>query len=127
MARIDPRTNRVLARVHVGADPDDLVACGGLIWTTDLHGPNLIAVDPRTNKVARRVRVGVGSKGLACGRSLWTGNYDTGEVMRVSLRTFAVTGRAPVGSGPRAVALTPGSVWVANQLSGTLSRFPLEG
>jgi hypothetical protein len=113
--------------VRVGTDPDDVAACGGLVWTTDLHGPNLIAVDPRTTKVVRRVRVGVGSKGLACGQALWTANYDTGEVIRVSLRTFKVSGRAFVGAGPRAVALTSGSVWVANQLSGSLSRFALDG
>jgi DNA-binding beta-propeller fold protein YncE len=111
----------------VGSDPDDVLPCGGLVWTTDLHGPLLAAVDPASNRVVQRVRVGVGSKGLACGRSLWTANYDTGEVLRISLGTRRVTARASVGSGPRAVVLTPGSVWVANQLSGTLSRFAVAG
>ena len=116
------RANAVVSRVRVGADPDNAVACRGKIWTSSLRGPSLVVVDPKTNRVVSRIGVGTGSDGFACGRSLWTGLYGDGKLLRIDPGTGRVTARVTVGVQPRAVLITAGSVWVANQASGTVSR-----
>jgi virginiamycin B lyase len=125
LARIDPSSNKLVAKVRVGADPDDAAVCDGEIWTTSLLGSRLFDVDPSAGAVAARVPVGVGSVGLACGSALWTANYNTGVLLRIDPRRRTVTGRANVGAKPRSIALGGGSVWVANQASGTISRVAL--
>ena len=122
LARIDPSTNAVVARVRVGADPDNVVACRGRIWTSSLRGPKLVAVDPRTNRVSARVTVGTGTVGFACAASLWTATYSTGFLLRIDPRTLKVTARLRVGDQPRSIVIAAGSIWVANQSSGTVSR-----
>jgi hypothetical protein len=106
----------------VGADPDNVLACRGLVWTTSLHGTQLFAVSPATNKVVKRIRVGPASVGLACGRSLWTASYDRGLIIRVDPVRGRITGQRAVGVQSRAVLLAYGSVWVANQASGNVVR-----
>ena len=81
-----------------------------------------MVVDPRSNRVTARVSVGTGSVGFACGRSLWTARYGDGQLLRLDPRTGKITGRVTVGFQPRAIVLTAGAVWVANQASGTVSR-----
>jgi DNA-binding beta-propeller fold protein YncE len=123
LARIDPQTNTVVATIQgAGADPDNALGCAGKVWTTNLRGPIIVGVDPVRNRVATKIRVGTGSVGLACGKSLWTANYVTGSALRISLRTHKLTGRSQIGIKARAVDLTYGSVWFANQGSGTITR-----
>jgi streptogramin lyase len=122
LARVDPRSRRVTATVRVGADPDNIAVCRGRIWTSSLRGPSLVVVDPSTARVTARMPVGVGSVGLACGRALWVANYDTGELLRIDPVRRVVTGRASVGVRPRTVLISAGTVWVANQGSGSVSR-----
>ena len=43
-------------------------------------------------------------------------------IVRRPVRTSAVTAIIPVGRGPVALVAGPGSVWVAGQDSGTISR-----
>ena len=54
--------------------------------------------------------------------SIRTANYHTGFALRIGLRSHKVTGRVRVGVKTRAVALAAGSVWFANQGSGTVVR-----
>jgi hypothetical protein len=103
----------VLVVLHVTDDGPSVAA---------VTAPALVAVDPKTNRVSKRVRVGVGSVGFACGQSLWTALYQDGKLLRLDPATGKVTGRLAVGFQPRAIVLAAGSVWVANQASGTVSR-----
>ena len=121
LARIDPASGRITAKVRVGADPDNAVVCRNRLWTSSLRGPSLVAVDA-TARVVARVHVGVGSVGFACGRALWTALYNDGKVLRIDPSSSRVTGRVTVGEQPRSFVIANGSVWVASQASGTVTR-----
>jgi DNA-binding beta-propeller fold protein YncE len=121
LARIDPKTGGVTAEVRVGAGPDNAVVCRDRLWTSSLHGPSLVAVDASA-RITARLRVGVGSVGFACGRALWTARYYDRTVLRIDPTTRRITGRVLVGDGPRSLVIAAGSVWVANQSAGTITR-----
>jgi virginiamycin B lyase len=122
VARVDPVTSSVVAKIPVAPDPDYAAFCGGRLWVTSLYGRSVSIIDPATNGVVARVPLGVGTQGIACGRSIWISNYDTGVLLRVNPASRTVTGRIRTGVQPRAVALGAGSVWVANGGSGTVAR-----
>jgi len=44
LERIDPATNRVVARLRTGYSPIDLVAAFGSVWTADYDGNDLSRV-----------------------------------------------------------------------------------
>ena len=121
LARVDPTNGHVTAKVRVGADPDDAVVCANRLWASSLRGPSLVVVDASA-RVKARPRVGVGSVGFACGRSLWTAKYNDATVLRIDPASRRITGRVHVGEQPRSLVMASGSVWVANQGSGTVTR-----
>jgi hypothetical protein len=74
--RIDPATNKVIARIDVGHAMCGVPGIGfGRVWVPDCDfGPQgLVVVDPATNRVVRAIGDGVaGSVGLGAGR-VWAG------------------------------------------------------
>ena len=58
-ARIDPRTNRVVAVVRVGPQPGDpAVAPDGTIWVPIRSNNTVAVIDPATNAVSATIQVG---------------------------------------------------------------------
>ncbi len=93
MTRIDPRTNRLVARVRFPRDsePSTLAIGAGSIWAV---GPKQIfRIDPKTNRVIASARIGkhVGSdyRGLRSmavdGDTLWVADGDADTVDRIAL------------------------------------------
>lgn len=84
--RVDPATNRVVARIALGTNPvDGSVASDGRVWIP-LLGDNAIAVvDPATNSVVERVPVGpmpfVVNEAFG---DIWAPSYGGGDVWRVT-------------------------------------------
>lgn len=57
--RIDPRTNRVLARVRVGISPGDgAIDTQGRVWIPNKGEGTVSRIDPATNRVVETVKVG---------------------------------------------------------------------
>ncbi|HKB19942.1 MAG TPA: hypothetical protein VKC65_02935 [Gaiellaceae bacterium] len=116
LSKIDPATNKVAARIAVGAGQLGGVAFGdGSIWVANFGGGELDRVDPGSSSVTARIAVGGRPVGpaVATDGSVWVSNFD-GSVERIDPTTNAVTARIAVGGKAEATAIAFGLVWSTN-------------
>src|SRR5690348_13566461 len=59
IARIDPRTNRVVQKAHVGNGPCGVVGGAGSLWVENFNDNTIARVDPGSLEVVKAIRVGV--------------------------------------------------------------------
>lgn len=83
--RLDPRTNRVRARVAVGVSPGDgAIDDAGRVWIPNKTSGTVTRIDPATNRVAETVHVGGTPFVLnAAFGDVWAPNYGAAEVDRL--------------------------------------------
>jgi YVTN family beta-propeller protein len=121
LSRIDPRTNRVVARIEVAPHSYAAAFGYGAVWitntgadTTRVSG-SVQRIDPGINKVIATIPVGPIPRFLAVGEGgVWTLNQGDGSVTRIDPRnnqpvaTVALAMRGPGGD----IATGGGRVWV---------------
>jgi YVTN family beta-propeller protein len=61
---IDPKSNRVVDEVAVGARPRAVATSDGAVWVANADG-TVTRIDPETNTVAETIRVGGHPTGVA--------------------------------------------------------------
>jgi DNA-binding beta-propeller fold protein YncE len=126
--RIDPKTNRVVKTIRLGATgsgPQGIAVAGSGVWVGSCAGARLLLISVRKNRIVRRVRL----PGFPCpegvvanARAVWVANNGGGSVSRYDIRRRRLTGTRATGNQPRGIALGGGSVWVVNSGSGTVAR-----
>lgn len=124
--RVDPSTNRLVARIRV---PDSVCAIAtalDTVWVTHCFGgrDGVSLIDPETNEVRTMIR-GPRAPGLAFGAgSLWVSEFDEGggSVRRIDPRTTKVLAKVRVAAEPIDVGFGFGSVWVVSRAEGIVSR-----
>ena len=122
VSRIDPATNKVSARIAVGAGQLGGVAFGdGSIWVANFDGGELDRIDPAANAVVARIAVGDQPVGptVAGDGTVWLSNFD-GSVERIDPATNTVAARIVVGGKAEATAVAFGLVWSTNN-DGTIA------
>ena len=83
IVRIDPETNRIVARIQPGGV--GLAAGFGAVWAFDILAGEVLRIDSGTNRVTRRIQVGGLPTGIAVGHgSLWVANQLDSTVSRIS-------------------------------------------
>jgi len=126
IARIDPATSKVVARIRPGGAVVALAAGFGSIWALDLFGDRLLRIDPATNEVERATKVGGLPTGVTVGHgSVWVANQLDTTVSRVSPQTGRVLSTTRLGSGtlwPGAIAAGVEGVWVVTAGGNEVSR-----
>jgi streptogramin lyase len=106
----------------VGDDPDFILIAAGSVWTTAYQDDVISRVDPATNAVAT-IPAPSGLQGIAYDNgTFWVASYNDSQLLQVDAATGAVLVRQRTGPNPRDVLVAAGSVWVANQAAGTVSR-----
>jgi DNA-binding beta-propeller fold protein YncE len=131
LVRIDPATNRNLARVRVGPHASHVLIQDGSAWVLDDLGTALIRVDIASNKVVNQIPLRVsfdmrpsdlagspGSLWVTLGSNaypLTTRTLVLGQLMRIDTATSAVT-TTPIDGVAAGVALGDGAVWVSSIL-----------
>ncbi len=122
LARIDPATNTIAARITVPAGSFAVAFGDAAVWITSTDRNLLTRVDPRTNAVTDRIPVGPKPRFLTIGEgAVWTLNQGDGTISRVNTktRTLDATIEAGVPGGGGEIAAGEGSVWI------TMMQFPL--
>jgi YVTN family beta-propeller protein len=120
LARLDPKSSRVLERIDPNAGPAAVAVGAEGVWVTDSLADTVTRVD-RAGRAAS-IPVGRGPSGIAVGGgAVWVADSLDDAVVRIDLKTTGVT-TIPVGRGPIGVAVGAGSVWVANSQDGTVTR-----
>jgi predicted Ser/Thr protein kinase len=117
VAQIDASTGRVLARIALGAEPDDLVLAGARTWAVLAGQPGKLArVDTARGRVGHPVPLPFPAASVTgAGDALWVVEDAGPRIARVDARsgrvtrTLRVTGHEDE-TGPLAVA--DGALWV---------------
>jgi DNA-binding beta-propeller fold protein YncE/predicted Ser/Thr protein kinase len=122
LAGLDAKSGKVVASIHVSADPDRIAAGPEALWVQRLLDPAIVAVDPESREIMHVVDprleeprdVAAGAQGVwVVGDGLARINPIFGDVVR----TMKLPG--PGGSGgsaygaPTSIAEGAGAVWLA--------------
>jgi YVTN family beta-propeller protein len=131
VGRIDPASNRPVARIRLGAGAGRVALGAGAAWVTNSQDETVSRIDPATNKVVATIPVSPAPFGIGvAGGAVWVANGRTDTVSRIDPARNRVVGTVRVGfasSGVeprdalRGLTVGYGSVWVINR-DATVSR-----
>jgi len=139
LVRIDPATDRVIARVQVGIHASRVLVQEGFAWVLDDVGGALIKVDVLTNRKVKEFplqpSLNMRPSGLAgTAGSVWVTLAETfvlrsgkvlGQLIRIDTSTSVVTA-IPIDGLPAGVAVGGGAVWVSSILVEPTSIFRID-
>jgi YVTN family beta-propeller protein len=127
--RVDPRTNKIAARIPIGFAYDTGIATrGDDVWVTNGEDGTVSRINAVTNRVVATIRVGDYPLGIATTKdAVWVANHHSGSVSRIDPRTDRVVATVPISTqiqlaGPKAIAAAGGMVWVADAYAGAVVR-----
>ena len=115
--RMDPATNKVVARVPVPKPCSGLMIAAGTLWSPSCEENVIYRIDVATNKVVAKVPVGPANTegGIAFGAgSAWMPSDPKGIVSRIDPATNKVTAEIKVASGSFTAVFGYGLVWVSS-------------
>jgi peptide/nickel transport system substrate-binding protein len=121
VSRIDVETNEVSQTLPAGAGPSGIAAGDGALWVADTISGELLRVDPTSAETQAVALAGQPSDVAFTPDGVWV-TVSPDRIVRVDPGDLSVTLDAGTGSGPTAVLPAFGSIWVANQFDGTVSR-----
>ncbi len=121
LSRIDPRTNRVVARI-TAIRASSIAAGDGEVWGVVEAG--VAKIDPASNAVARRIEVAAESlTGLAVGEgAVWAVDPFGGSVWRIDPGPEPLMRTIPLDFGVGSVAFGEGAVWATNEIADKVYR-----
>ena len=98
VARIDPKTNAVIATIKVAPATWYLASGFDAIWAVSSEGKVLQKIDPATNAVVGTVALGDTPGFLAAGEgAVWVQEQGDGTVAKVDPAKLTIAGRTKVG------------------------------
>jgi streptogramin lyase len=128
LARLDPASGDVTARISLGGRPWGVATGEGAVWVGNESDGTVTRVDPSTNKVAWQVTLTEGSfgnaspVGVAAGDgSVWVADNASDKAWRLDPATGAVRSIAHVGDAHEFVGVGEGGVWVSSE-DGTVGQ-----
>lgn len=129
--RIDPATNRIVAKIPVGPDSELGIGVGlGSVWVPDTKDHSIRQIDPKTDKVVRTIPVKLsadpeGSIAVGYG-SIWAltdeGGSDSGTLARIDAVSAQVTANIRVKPKSHAALAAFDSIWVTSSGAGSVIR-----
>jgi DNA-binding SARP family transcriptional activator/ABC-type branched-subunit amino acid transport system substrate-binding protein len=115
VSRIDPQSNRVVARIR-NVKAENVAAGDGDVWVTE--DTTLTEIDPRLNRVSRRISIPA-DKLTALdvgGGAVWVADPLGGKIWRVDTGSRARRLAIPVAMWTGAISFGEGVVWAANEI-----------
>jgi hypothetical protein len=131
LARIDPATNTVVARIATPPWDGGLVVSDGAVFEVNFDQDLLTRIDPATDTVTATIHLAPGSapEGItATPGSIWIANHHGQSVLRVDTATNTITASIPSGrppgstDGPQFLTAGFGSIWAAVIATNTIER-----
>lgn len=113
--RVDPKTNQVVATIHVGQGLGNLVLEAGFVWVSNHDDSTVSKIDPQTNKVVDTIALPppTGTLGVSPG-AVWVASKEGGNVRKIDAHTDQVVATIFTATGPAWMAYAAGSLWVCN-------------
>jgi YVTN family beta-propeller protein len=126
VARIDPKTNKVVDTITPGKRPCSGLAAGfGSLWVPNCGDRTLARVDLKTGKVTATIPLDIADSegGIATGAgSVWLMTDKKGTLVRIDPDTNKPVAEIRVAPGSFAVAFGEGSVWITSSEKNLLTR-----
>jgi YVTN family beta-propeller protein len=117
VARVDPATRRVVARVAHTFNFQEAISGGwidgdaGAVWVTDYVRDELLRIDPATNSVVATIMVGPNPAGVAVGGgAVWVANHHGRSVSKIDPATNRIVATIPIGDQTAPVEVGPQSL-----------------
>jgi hypothetical protein len=99
VVRIDPRRNRVVARIPVAGRPEEVAAGGGSVYTGLFNTSTVLRISAGSNRVVKSRSLGVPVYGVAYGAgAVWAVTSTGPAVLRLDPTTLAVKKRISIAS-----------------------------
>jgi YVTN family beta-propeller protein len=124
--RVDPATNKVVARIKVGFTYDTGIAVhGNDIWVTNSEEATVSRIDATNNRVVATIRVGDYPLGIvATDDAVWVANHRGNSISRIDPRSNRVVktiSTAPINAsyGPMGLAYAHGELWAEQPIDNT--------
>jgi streptogramin lyase len=130
VVRVDPTSERIVARVPLAFVPFDIAATNDAVWITGYYDDAVARIDPRSNRVVATWTVPDGAAGIApTDGAIWVASSIAGKVSRIDpatnrlVATIAIDCPVPCeGSVPLAIAAGPNAIWVRTVGDGLIVR-----
>ena len=134
LVRIDPKRDKVVARVDVGSGsgpPSALAVGAGAVWVALFDESKVARIDPQTNAVLKKIvtdefQVGAPSGIAIAEGAVWAANHREGTVIQIDPKTNRVARRLRVeleeGAGPGRLSAGGDSLWLASAGGQTVAR-----
>jgi virginiamycin B lyase len=126
VARIDPKTNKVVATVAVGKEPCGAAVAGlDSLWISLCGLPGVARVDLKTNAVTATIKTTIGgdAQPLATGAgSLWMLTDMKGTLARYDPATNRAVAEAYLSAGSSALAFGQDALWATSTSGNVLTR-----
>lgn len=129
--RIDPKTNRILARIRIGKplgfldnqdQVDGWVAVGdGFVWATDQRHNRIVRINPATNRRVASIRVDAPWDLAVSDGAVWVPQFEPYSLARIDEASNRIAKRIPA-TGPTSVAAGAGSIWVVEHRADDVIR-----
>jgi hypothetical protein len=124
LSRIDPQTDRVLAKtIRLPISPWDLAVGIGSVWVTENGGGgSLLRIDAHTGRIQARIvarPIYLGGELITGGGYVWTGNDDEryrggSTVSKLDPSTNRIVGKPLALGSPQSMAFGFGALWIAD-------------
>ena len=122
VSRIDPRSNRVVARVK-NVRAENIAIGDGDVWVTE--GNRVTEIDPSVNAVARRIELQTAGflSGIAVGGgAVWATDPFAGSVWRIDTGPKFARRVITLETWVAGVTFGEGAVWVTNEIADEIHR-----
>jgi YVTN family beta-propeller protein len=121
VSRIDPETGTVTGELRAGASPAGIAVGDGALWVADGVGASLLRIDPASGRSDVVELDGQPSGVTFTEDGVWVA-VAPDEVVLVDPDDLSITLSQAVGTRPTALVRAFGSIWIANDVDGTITR-----
>ncbi len=126
VARMDPKSGKVLELIAVGEKPCSGLALGfGSLWVPNCGDGSISRVDTKTSKILATIETGVAhSEGCIATSedSVWMPSDPAGKMVRIDPDTNKVVAEIELPKGSFCAAYGEGFVWVTSTETNVLSK-----
>src|SRR5206468_497581 len=127
LARIDPRTNRIVKKIRIGSNSYGVAYGAGSVWVTSELDGTVRRINPRTNKVRTKIKAGVTPNGLVYAfGSLWVADLGGDTLFRINVKTNRVVKKIKIA---KVDWITPSAdaLWVSSEAGQVIRVSPATG
>ncbi|MGZ6563240.1 MAG: BTAD domain-containing putative transcriptional regulator [Solirubrobacteraceae bacterium] len=125
LGQINPKTNKIVARVPVGTRPDELAYGRGALWVVNQGDSTISRVNPVTRRAVRTIPLRATPTGLSAGEGfIWvtTDNgikvidprFDDVPPRTIKIRESPATTNGPFVPAPMGIAFAQRASWMIN-------------